>query len=817
MKHSTTVTAGISWPSYFAVSLAVLMISLSAVAADGGWVVRDMQLVGLQRISEGAVFNYLPINIGDTVDRRRLQEAMRALYATNFFTDIEFHRTEHSLVIVVRERPTIESIVIDGNKDIKTEDLDGALSGAGIRKGEPFDQSILDGVQNSLTNEYYNRGKYGVDVETHTLDMGNNTLRVIINIKEGDRARIRQINIVGNQAYDDDELLDQCQLSTPNPIFFWKRTDRYAQEALIGCLEAIESYYMNSGYADVQITSPQVAISPDLENIFITVNLDEGDIYRITEVDLRGVFVVPQEQLEALILVAPGQIFSRRLLTASTELMSARLSEEGYSLADIQPIPNVNPDTNEVAVTFFVDPRHRVYVRRVNFNGSTKVNDEVFRREMRQLEGSWLASSEVNRSRQRIARLPYVENVAVDEVSVPGTPDLVDLDFTIEDGLPGQFGGGVGYSGTQNLVLNGNFVHSNFLGTGNRVQADINTGKFASFYTVSHTDPFVNRHGMSRTISFRYSDVTQFTSASSNFSTQSLSAGLDYGFPVSEFSRINVGLTLRDSDLFAGFGSSTQANGFVRNNGNPFDVSGDGIIDGTTFKTYELGLGYTYDTRNRFIFPNRGARHRLRLGYTVPGSEVEYYTIQYDLQQFWSITNKWVLALNMDLGYGDALGASTVLPPYKHWFGGGPGSVRGYKEGRMGPKDSNGNPYGGNLKFTSQFELILPSPEKLASSTRFSLFFDAGNIYSVDDTPFCAFLTGPPTLDPCIPIDYGFDANDLRYSVGVAVDWMAPLGLFRISYAIPLNDEDAIRDATGRILRFGDEVESLQFSVGSAF
>lgn len=817
MKLSSTTTAGTTRSTRIAVVLVLLIVSLSAAAAETSWVVRDMQLVGLQRISEGAVFNYLPINIGDTVDRRRLQEAMHALYATDFFTDIEMHRIDDTLVLVVQERPTIESIVIDGNKDIKTEDLEGALSGAGIRKGEPFDQSVLDGVQNSLTNEYYNRGKYGVEVDTHTLDMGNNTTRVIINIKEGDRARIRQINIVGNQSFDDDELLDQCQLSTPNPIFFWKRTDRYAQEALIGCLESIESYYMNRGYADVRITSPQVAISPDLEDIFITLNLVEGDVYRITEVDLRGVFVVPKEQLEALILVAPGQIFSRRLLTASTELMSARLSEEGYSLAEIQPIPDVNPDTKEVAVTFFVDPRHRVYVRRVNFNGSRKVNDEVFRREMRQLEGSWLASSEVDRSKARIARLPYVESVIVDEVSVPGTPDQVDLDFTVEDGLPGQFGGGIGFSGTQNLVLNGNFVHSNFLGTGNRVQADINAGEFASFYTVSHTDPFVNRHGMSRTVSLSYSDVTQFTSASSNFSTQALSAGLDYGFPVSEFSRINVGLTLRDSDLFAGFGSSAQANEFVRNNGNPFDVTGDGFIDGTTFKTFELGIGYSYDSRNRFIFPNRGSRHRLRLAHTIPSSDVEYFTVQYDLQKFWSITNKWTVAWNVDLGYGDAVGNTTVLPPYKHWFGGGPGSVRGYKEGRMGPKDSNGNPYGGNLKVASQLELILPSPEKLAGSTRFSLFFDAGNIFSIDDTMFCAFLTGPPTLDPCIPIDYGFEANDVKYSVGLAVDWMAPLGLFRISYAVPLNDEGAIRDATGRILRFGDEVEALQFSVGSAF
>ncbi len=795
----------------------LLLLVVPIVATASEWTVRDMQIVGLQRIAEGTVFNYLPINVGDRVDTKRLQEAIRALYSQNMFIDIEMHRSGDTLVMVVRERPTIESIIIDGNEDIKTEDLENALLGAGIAKGKPFDLSVLVEVSQSLTREYYNRGKYGVQVDAKTLDLGNNTIRVIINIVEGNRARVRQINIVGNHDFDDDELLGECELSTPNPLLFWKRTDRYAEEALIGCLEAVESYYMNRGYADVEVSPPQVAISPDLEDIYITVKLDEGVVYRISEVDLAGKFVVPKEQLEAFILVAPGQTFSRLLLTTSTELMAARLAEDGYSRAEIRPIPNVNPDTKEVAVTFFVDPRQRVYVRRVNFNGSKKVNDEVFRREMRQLEGSWHSNRKVDRSRARIARLPYVEDVQYEEVSVPGSDDQVDIDFTVEDGLPGQFGGGIGYSGTQNIVLNANFVHSNFLGTGNRVSADINTGEFASFYTVSHTDPYVNRHGVSRSISFRYSDIKQLTSASSSFSTQTLSAGLDWGYPISEFSRVNTGIIFQNSDMLAGFGSSIQANAFVRQNGTQLDVNGDGIIDGTTFKVYELAAGLTYDTRNRFIFPNRGTRHRLRLGYALPISDIQYYTAQYDLDKYWQLTNTWTTSLNLSLAYGQPLGDTTVLPPYKHWFAGGPGSVRGFKEGRLGPRDSNGNPYGGNTRIAGSLQLILPTPEKFQGSARFSLFSDVGNVFSTDDTQYCAFLTGPPTMDPCIPIDYDFDIDDLKYSVGIAVDWMAPLGLFRISYAVPLNVDDDIVDATGRVLVFGDETEELQFSVGSAF
>ncbi len=485
----------------------LLCLTAGAVSAQE-FVVRDMRIEGLQRISEGTVYNYLPLNIGDTLTYQRQVEAFRAVYATGFFDDVEFRRDGNTLVIAVRERPSIASFTIDGNKDIKTEDLEENLRGVGLAPGKTFDRSVLDNVRQFLLEQYHDRGKYGARIETEVTELSDNKVNIAINITEGARAKIRQINIVGNDAFPDEELLDQFSLTTGTLLSFYRKDNLYARESLGGDLEALHSYYMDRGFASFSIDSTQVAISPDKKDIFITINITEGDRYKIADVRLSGDLVVSEPELMNLVLVKPGQTFSRKLLTQTGELISFRLGQEGFAYARIDPLPDIDDEAREVSVDLRVDPGKRRYVRRVNFNGTSGVNDEVFRREMRQLEGGWLSNTGVERSEQRIRRLPFVESVEVETVQVPGSADLVDVEFQIEEGLPGQFGGGLGYSGSQGLLINGNFTHSNFMGTGNRVAAEVNAGDFSKVYSISHTDPYRTPDGISRSLSgVRYGSV----------------------------------------------------------------------------------------------------------------------------------------------------------------------------------------------------------------------------------------------------------------------------------------------------------------------
>ena len=461
----------------------LVMLPLSSMAA-GDFVVKDMRVEGLQRISEGTVFNYLPINIGDRVDNIRIGEAIRALYGQDLFADIEMRRDGETLVVVVRERPSIESFEIEGNKDIKTEDLTESLRGVGLARGRTFDRSVLDNVEMFLREQYYDRGKYGVVIESDIQDRPNNTVRIKVNVKEGDRAKIRQVNIIGNETFDDEEIRSDFTLDTANWLSWIRQDDRYAKEALEGDLEILRSHYMDRGYADFKIESTQVAISPNKKDIFVTINIDEGDLYTISEVKLVGEMVVNEAYLRRLILAQPGSIFNQNLLTQTSDLMAFRLGEEGYANAEIEPVPELDRDKKEVAVTFYVNPQNRVYVRRINFGGVDQVGDEVLRREMRQMEGAYLSNSLVDRSKIRLQRLPYVERVEVNNAPVAGSPDLVVVDFDIEYRMPGQFSGGVGYSESQKIILNGSIVHTNFIGTGNRVALQLNSGRFQKLYSL---------------------------------------------------------------------------------------------------------------------------------------------------------------------------------------------------------------------------------------------------------------------------------------------------------------------------------------------
>ena len=787
----------------------IACLSFTCVKADEDFIVKDIKIEGLQKISEGALLNYLPVNIGDTIDDLKVKESIRSVYSSGFFKNIEFRKDVSGVLIIsVLERPSIASITFEGNKDIKTEDLEESLTNIGFKVGRNYDPSILDEIERSLIDQYFSFGKYSARIKTTVEDLPGNTVTVRVDVNEGDRAQIRQINIVGNRIFSDEDLLERLKLKMPNWMSFINQDDRYSREDLQGDLETIENFYLDQGFANFRIDSAQVAISQDKTGIFVTVNISEGEIYKLSDVKLTGEFVIPRERIENLVFAQPGQIFSQGLLTSITELIEYELGEEGYSFAEVEAIPELDRDSKEVKVVFYIQPKSRVYVRRVNFSDTTSINDNTLRRELRQLEGGYYSKSRLERSKIRLQRLPFIEEVEFETTPVPGTSDLVDAEFNIKEGLPGQFGGGIGYSGYQKLMLNGNFVHTNFFGTGNRVAVDLNSSKYRDLYSVSTTSAYTGIDEISRTLRLSLSSFNQFTSASSDFSTKTYSAGLEYSYPLSEFQRFIYGGSLQSSELLAGDYSADQALQWVTSNGNS-ECFDDDFFDfcKTKFNSAELVLGWIYDSRNRYMFADQGMSQRLIANLAIPGSDVEYFGINYSYKQYFNIpfpfVNYLTLMAKADIAFNDAYGDSIGVPPYKNFFAGGPDTVRGFKEHRLGPKDNFGNPYGGNLLISSQIELILPIPGDWASRARFSLFFDIGNVFSTSEIEF---------LDrEGNPIDYGFDTGNLRKSVGLAAQWLAPLGLFRFSYAIPLNETIATNSY------LGDEIERFQFTIGGAF
>jgi outer membrane protein insertion porin family len=532
--------------------------------------------------------------------------------------------------------------------------------------------------------------------------------------------------------------------------------------------------------------------------------------------------VVPESQLRRLLLIQPGDTFSRKAVTSTQELMSYRLGADGYAFAKIDPVPTPDNEKKTVSLTFFIEPGNRVYVRHINFNNTTAINDETLRREMRQLEGGWLSNSAVERSKERLQRLPYIEKVEFETKPVAGSADLVDVDYKIKEGLPGQFGGGIGYSESQKFSLNGNFVHSNFMGTGDRIALEVNAGKYSKSYVISHTDPYTTIDGVARTTSFTYRDITQFVAASSQFSTKQMTAAMQWSYPITEYQYLQAGVSANKNTLVVSQGySAEQAVDWVQHNGNTFtsvlsDTNGDGVINsldspytiyGTDFNTYELTAGWNYDARNRALFADRGLHVAVSGRYALPLSDVRYYAANFQFLQYIPVWRKWLFALTAQVDYASPLGKTTSLPPYLNYFAGGPDSIRGYRESRLGPKDNIGvgNPYGGNFRLVNRLELIFPVPDKWKSAARVSWFYDVGNVFQTGSK---IQFYGP---DGVTPVTYHFSYDNLKRSTGIAVQWLAPLGLFRFSYGIPLNA------VPGNTVTFGDETERFQFSIGQAF
>ncbi len=748
----------------------LMVLCLPRAWAFEPFVIKDIRVDGLQRIAAGTVFTYLPVKVGDKIDSTAAADAIRALYKTGFFKDVRLDRQGDVLVVAVVERPAISEIKFTGNKDIETKALTKSLKAVGFSEGQAFDRSLLDKVEQELQRQYFSQGKYGVKIKTIVTPLVRNRVSIAINISEGKVARIKRINIVGNHAFSDKELLDNFQLTGPRMFSIFTSSNQYSKQKLAADLETLRSYYQDRGYINFNIDSTQVSISPDKKDIYITINITEGDTYTIKAVKLAGNLVVKPEELAKFIFVHPGDIFSRKQVTETTSKLSERLGDDGYAFANVNTIPDIDKKTRRVTLTFFVDPGKRVYVRRINTIGNIKTRDEVLRREMRQMEGAWFSTEKVNRSRVRLQRLGYFDAVNVETPAVPGTTDQVDVNYSVTERSAGTLSLGLGYSQGQGLLFNTSITQDNFLGTGNRVTAAFNNSRFATEYSLGYVDPYYTQDGVSREISGYYRTTNPYNDYLSYYTTNAFGGLVNYGIPVSENDTVNAGI---------GY-DNTTLNLYPTT---PPEITNFASLNGTQFNNVSLRTSWAHDTRNRAVLPDRGNLTSLSAQASVPGLGLEFYKLGVRNQHYFPLTDRLTLALNGELGYANGFGNTTDLPPFEKYYAGGVNSVRGYEENTLGPISTmTGSPLGGDMRVVGNAELYLPAPfMRDVKSFRISAFVDAGNVFNRG----------------------GFAVSALRMSTGLSAIWISPIGPLSFSLAKPFHDQP------------GDHAQVFQFSVGT--
>ncbi|HEX7030599.1 MAG TPA: outer membrane protein assembly factor BamA [Gammaproteobacteria bacterium] len=781
--------------------------ALPASAADA-FVVTDIEMTGLQRISEGTVLNYLTIREGEAVTDDDIRLAVRSLFRAGFFRDIAVRRDGGTVIFVFEERPTISEFTITGNKGIETEQLAEILRGEGLAEGRIFNPQTLEMMEVELERVYHSRGKYNVIVDTSVDELPNNLVEVTISIREGAVSTIAAINFIGNDVFSEERLEEQLELKETHFWSWISSDDQYSREKLVGDLETLRSYYYDRGYADFEAENVQVSLSPDKRNVYVTIGMREGDVYTVSENLFRGDLVVPREELERRILLRPGETFSMQIAETSAELMVYRLEQEGYAFAEVEPVPEVDRENKTVTMTYVVNPGRRAYVRDVVFKGSPGTRDDVFRREMRVFEGAWLNNARLDRSKVRLERLPYVESVEVETPAVIGSPDTVDVIFNIKERNAGQFQFGVGYAGSAvGVIGNISISHANFLGTGDSVGFGVQSSSFGKTLTFSHRDPYATIDGISRSTSVFYRDSSRLGRGLEGFNTVSYGGSLDYSYPISEYSYLGWGVSASRNEITTYRpGASLPVLGFLTNPAHG-DVTVMAISESVDFvklsyNDMTLGGRYIYDSRNRSIFATRGMRREVSLSVAANPGDVEYYQAQIEQRNFFPLGGGFTVTTNVNIGVTEPYGGSVELPPGKRFYAGGFETIRAFRESYLGPKDEDvldedgnllhagtGLPVGGRLKTFVQAELLLPNyasedPTDPPENSQFSLFVDAGNLFrEVGD----------------------FDVDTFRVSAGVAATFLTPIGALRFSYGYPVVMED------------GDELERMQFTIGSVF
>jgi len=826
----------------FIILLCGLFSIKSALALDP-FIISDIRVEGLQRISEGTVFNYLPVDTNELLTAARARQAIRSLFRTGFFNSIDLEREGDILVINVVERPAIAKISLSGNKAIKDEDMFPVLADIGLQEGEVFQPQSLDRIKQELVRQYFSQGRYAVKVESRVVELDRNRVRISINIEEGKTAEIKHINIVGNTLFTDKEIKKEFESKIPPFWKVWSKDDQYSREKLSGDLEKIRSYYQDRGYIDANVETTQVSISTDKQNIYITANIIEGEQYSIEKIQVTGDLVIEEATLRRLIMTQDNDIFSRKKMEQSVENITAILANIGYAFANVNPIPQIDRDNRLVTINYFIDPGKRVYVRQITFVGNSGTKDEVLRREMRQFEGGWFSQAAIDRSRIRLQRLTYFESVNIETPAVPGTDDQIDVTVTVVERAAGSFSVGLGFSQIQGLIASLSIQQDNFLGSGKRVGLSLSHSSIIDSFALSYDNPYWSEDGVSRGFFIRYQEFNQAGANISTFTSTEAAGGMNFGWPLTEVDYIRAGLGIRQTDLNIGafvreveFRDPNDPDNILCNDINqngicpeqyfvprPFDPlstsldhNGNGIIDDDErdFRTYDFTMSWSRDTRNHFLNPTRGSSQRIAFEASLPGSSREFYKVFYRYAKYIPIWADLVFSFHGELGYGDAydnydstslaepvrtelpegvergcldeevISLDTGLPFFEHFYGGGVRDIRGFEDNTLGPKDNSCRAVGGDLKVSGGLEVAIPTPFTKGGGSRIALFVDVGNVYENISA---------------------FDASLFRASAGISVTWQAPIGPIIMNYAFPLKEFH------------GDRTESLQFSFGTSF
>lgn len=765
---------GIASPSRILVALVLVLATVTPAHAWDPFIVETIEVEGAERVALGTVLNYLPVREGEEFGPSDAARAVRTLYDTELFDDVEIARDGDVLIVRVQERPAIGELNIAGSFEIGEDQLREILASIGLERGRIFNQALLEQSEQELRQMLLGEGKYAMEFETEVRELDENRVAIDITLNAGKTARIRQVNIIGNEDFDDDRLKGLMESGVRGRLAFLSSRDEYSRTRLEGDLEAIRSWYLNRGYLEFAITSSQVTLTPDKRDIYITINIEEGEQYTVRNVTLDGEIPVDRADLEDQITVESGQLFSRGNITDSQSAMSDWLAAAGYAFANITVDTDVDEETREVDLRFFVEPGRRAYVRRVTFGGHSDTRDEVYRRELRQIEGSRYSPQQVQRSRIRLQRLPQVAQVTVETDRI--SDDQVDIHFDIVEQPTGSLSFGAGYSSSQGVILNIGFQQRNLLGTGRDLSLEFDNSNFSQQVEARYRNPYYTEHGVSRTLRARYRETNpERVTARADFFTDSALVGMDYGIPMSEFNTLTLGVAL-------------EGNRIRTTDRTPEEIVDFLDVEGREFGIMETSIGFRRDTRNRTIFPTRGQSNRIALDSAVPGSDLEYYRLRYEHESYYALTERLTAALSGSIAFGDGYGDQEELPFFKRFYAGGIRSVRGYAQSSLGPRfdePRDDRATGGDFRTVGTFELIFPPPfSETPGGTRLSVFYDFGNVFRRFDD---------------------FEASELRTSAGVSFNWRSPVGPLSFSYAVPLNDEPE------------DDTESFQFTIGTMF
>ena len=754
----------------------VATLFAASVSAFDPFVIKDIRVEGLQRTEAGTVFSYLPVKVGDTINDDKASQTIKTLFLTGFFKDVRLEIEGNILVVVLEERPVISAVDFVGMKVFEKEQILKNLKEVGLAESRIFDRALVDKAERELKRQYLTRGYYAAVVKTTVTPLERNRVGLNFNIEEGEIAKINQISIIGARAIPEEDLLELFELRTPNWLTWYTKNDQYSKQKLSGDLENLRSHYLNRGYLESTIDSTQVSITPDKQDIYITVNVSEGDIYTVSSVKLAGDLLLSEDDLKNLVMLRPGEIFSREKLTESTKLISERLGNDGYAFANVNAAPEIDKNKHEAAFTIFVDPGRRVYVRHINITGNTRSRDEVIRRELRQIESSWYDGEKINRSRTRLDRLGYFEDVTIETPAVPGATDQVDLNVSVKDKHTGNIMLGAGFSSAERFVVSASVQQQNLFGSGKTVGVQLNTSRINKVYSVSYTDPYYTIDGVSRGFDIykRDTDTSSITAVGA-YRSNSIGGGVRFGLPIAEDDYITAGFSVDSTLLKVDSFSPVRYQEYV----NQFGSSNTTVL---------ATVGWIKETIDSRLYPTKGYSNRLVGELSLPGGSLRFYRGTYQHQHFvplaWLMRGSTVM-FNGEVGYADGY-SGRQLPFFKSFYAGGIGSVRGYDSSSLGPIDPlTTERLGGNRRIVGNAEYLFPLPGSgMDKSMRMGFFVDGGQVWGQGEK---------------------MSLTDLRYSAGIALSWSSPMGPLKFSFANPLNKKPE------------DRIQRLQFQMGSTF